>query len=342
MINLGSAGDLTLRNVALLDTAYNDLSMMGSLEFYGGSPFLNSSYIGIPFLTAVGSDANIGSNSNGHLSFGSLANVPGSLFVTNNTNCTMDFDRLTNVGNLSIVDNDSSTVPILSALETANNIHLRGYIDSSAGFNIFPALQLAKGTVTIEASKGFNCSKLVFQQRGGIIHNLICNGTDNGTTITRPVQPGPTIVSNTTDTAATSPSTLTAGAWAGIGVGIGIVVLGGVAGAIWFILHVKRKYKDLIKRLNSPTQNPDSANDVPPPNLEGLHETEGQGIRREASDSQVYEMHVQPTEKPDDHIRELPSLPPELAGDPLWSVGLAETTDLPQIQSQQRARSPYI
>jgi hypothetical protein len=56
---------------------------------------------------------------------------------------------------------------------------------------------------------------------------------------------------------------------------------------------------------------------VKPPDLSGLNEAETAPIVREASASgAIYEMHVPPTEKPDDHLREMAVPSAELANIP--------------------------
>ncbi|KAI1376824.1 hypothetical protein F4677DRAFT_75467 [Hypoxylon crocopeplum] len=267
--------------------------------------------------------------------FLNMANIisAGNVSVTNNTSCTIDFDHLTEVGNLFITDNSNTTLPIFPALARVENIHLRGYMNTSLGSNIFPALDLASGTVTVEPWGNFDCSKLISQQRNGIIHNLICNGTDNGTNNGTVNGTGNGMgngtgngagngtgngTSNGTDNDTNSPSAgLSQGAWAGIGVSIGVVVIGGIVTAVWFAVRWRRLYKDLSERLTHPQEDHDASEEETQQCLivEGLHEVEGQGILRE---------------KPDDHIRELPSMTPELPGDSTFAVGSYEATNGPR------------
>ncbi|TRX88008.1 hypothetical protein FHL15_011110 [Xylaria flabelliformis] len=150
-----------------------------------------------PRVITVGPDLNITSNTNVNLTFDALTSV-GGLSVYNNTNGGFKFNKISTVGSMLLVDNVNTTLLWFPALTRANNIHKRGYIDTSVGPNIFPALQSVPGTVVIEAwNDDFNCSKSN-------------NGTNNGT-----------------DATSSEPNqVLSQGAWGGIGVAIGIVVIG--------------------------------------------------------------------------------------------------------------------
>ena len=116
----------------------------------------------------------------------------------------------------------------------------------SLGSNIFPSLKRVTGTVTIEPwNEDFNCSKLVRMQQEGIINELRCNGTDNGTVSDNPDRPANNTVSDINDSnvsidrapAAGETRTLSSGAWAGIGVALGLVVAGIVGAIVWFLLR---------------------------------------------------------------------------------------------------------
>lgn len=146
--------------------------------------------------------------------------------------------------------------------------------------------------MTIEAWNDFNCSKLISQQRNGVINNLVCNGTS-----------GETSIPNSTG--------LSQGAWAGIGVSIGLVVIGGVSAVIWLILYFRR----LVRNLHQATGRQQSGQSNPQGSLQGrlsvdsLQQLDGQGTVQEKPDDHTHEMHVPPTEKPDDQIHEMPSEP---------------------------------
>ncbi|RYO88832.1 hypothetical protein DL766_009382 [Monosporascus sp. MC13-8B] len=93
-------------------------------------------------------------------------------------------------------NNKNSTLPgDLLHLEEAESIYLNGVIDTTASSNIFPSLK-----------------------RSGIINDLRCNGTDNGTLA----------ATETTDEMA-GHAAISQGARAGIGVGGGLLFLGVLA-----------------------------------------------------------------------------------------------------------------
>ncbi|KAI1655411.1 hypothetical protein F4813DRAFT_398506 [Daldinia decipiens] len=210
------------------------------------------------------------------------------------------------------VDNANTTLPWFPRLQRANNIHIRGYIDTSPGPNIFPALTAVSGNVTIEAwNDDFNCSKLVDQYQNGLIHNLACNGTNNVT--------GPNMESSPQNAS----SELSQGAWAGIGTGIGIFVICTVLGMIWLLLRLRRWREELMGRIRQQEVQQDYRRDSlemehEPPNLNILFESDGTGIIREKPDDHLREAggEVVIAEQPDDHIRELPVPPAELEGAP--------------------------
>ncbi|KAI0509499.1 hypothetical protein F5B22DRAFT_616543 [Xylaria bambusicola] len=189
-------------------------------------------------ITSVGSDATITSNANAHIDLSGLASIDAGLSVHNNTNCSFNFDQISRIGkSLEMMDNIETTLPLFSNLERAENIHLRGIINTTAGPNIFPALIYIPGTVTVEAwNDDFNCSKLVSQWHDRVINNLVCNGTDNGNTAGLAPNDGMDTSSN---------NGLSQGAWAGIGIGIGITVLGLATAIIWVMMHFKRRLNEL-------------------------------------------------------------------------------------------------
>jgi hypothetical protein len=148
-------------------------------------------------------------------------------------------------------------------------------------------LKYVSGSVTIEAwNSDFNCSKLVSQWYDGIIHNLYCNGTNNATTVRSNASHG-----------------LSDNAWAGIGVSIGVIATGAIIAVVWLFLHYRRRRN----RGNKTTSEPEKQVEVQSPDLSGLHEAEPVGVVREAPDGALYELAVLPAEKPDDHLKEMPS-----------------------------------
>ncbi|KAI0023646.1 hypothetical protein F4780DRAFT_59379 [Xylariomycetidae sp. FL0641] len=82
-------------------------------------------------------------------------------FYTNSAS-GFNVSGITSVGNMSMIDNPETPMPVFERLERADNIHLRGHMDMSLGFNLFPSLKFVSGNVTVEAwNDDFDCSKLV-------------------------------------------------------------------------------------------------------------------------------------------------------------------------------------
>ncbi|KAI0873295.1 hypothetical protein GGS24DRAFT_501997 [Hypoxylon argillaceum] len=254
-------------------------------------------------MTTVGQNVSITSNTNAIIQLDKLQMIGGSLTIANNTSCTFALNQLSSMENLSIIDNES-ILPFLSALERPENIHLRGYLPTDPGPNIFLSLRSVSGSVIIEAwNDDFNCSKLVSQWQDSVIHFLQCNGTDNSTTDSSPVSmPGSGSLSEAS-------GNLSEGAWAGIGVGIGVIVLGGVVALVWLFLHYRGQRSEVAD--TTPEKLPEQP-EVKAPDLAGLNEMEAQRIVREAPDGTIYEMEVRPTEISDDHRREMYVLPEEM------------------------------
>ncbi|KAI0098882.1 hypothetical protein GGR51DRAFT_576752 [Nemania sp. FL0031] len=136
----------------------------------------------------------------------------------------------------------------------------------SPGPNIFPALNLVSGNVTILPCNDFNCSKLVSQWQDNIIHNLFCYGTDNGTTN----------------------AALTKGAQAGIGVGVGIFILVLIAAGTWLF---RARHQKRLSNERDQAQ-PAQQNNTQP----SLPEVSGKGVVREKPDDHLRALHVAPSE----------------------------------------------
>lgn len=304
--NLKSAGDIYLGSISGFSFGPAVPAISGSLKLE------NSTLRAIGFSTSstptstIGYDANITSNWGSNLDFSSLASVGNSLFLRNNTNCTINFEHLTKVASsLSITDNVNTTIPIFPRLKRVGNITLRGYIDTSHESNIFPALKYASGSITIEPWNDFNCSKLMSQQRDGIIHSVYCNGTGNGTDDTDIGRPETSEILYQT-------AGLSQGAWAGIGTAIGVVVIVGIWAAIWCTLRFRRLLKDIYEGIKPPEARRDpTVDETPPTDVRGLHEVSGQGIIREKPDDHLHEMFALPAEKLDEYVYEMSSAPPE-------------------------------
>ncbi|KAI1826129.1 hypothetical protein F4861DRAFT_537242 [Xylaria intraflava] len=245
-------------------------------------------------LATVGGSAFVTSNANGHIDLGNLNNVKGNLSISNNRNCTFNFDHLGDVDSLLLMDNPNTTLPSFPSLLRANNIHLRGYIETD---DIFPALLGVSNTVTIEAwNDDFNCSKLASQQQAGTINQLSCNGTDSTYTAA-------------TSSPSSSPSDngLSPGAKAGIGVGVTIGVLGAAIIIVWLVLRSKNQRKGLLQSSSAP------------PSVENRYtDVATQEEVRESSDAYAHEIDgripIQQVEgqmiiqeNPGEEIHELPS-----------------------------------
>ncbi|RYP22966.1 hypothetical protein DL765_001424 [Monosporascus sp. GIB2] len=107
-------------------------------------------------------------------------------------------------------NNANSTLPgDFLHFEEAESIYLSGVIDITAGSNVFPSLK---------------------RHQSGIINDLRCNGTDNGTLAT----------TETTNEMA-GDAAISQGARAGIGVGGGLLFLGVLAAVTWYILRSRRR-----------------------------------------------------------------------------------------------------
>ncbi|KAI0105897.1 hypothetical protein F4814DRAFT_452277 [Daldinia grandis] len=266
-------------------------------------------------IDSIGSYLQANDNSFTMLEFPQLETVNGDISFYNNTNCSFNFDKLSEIATLSIVDNINSTIPWFPQLQRASNIHIRGNIDTSSGRNIFPVLTVVSGNVTIEPwNDDFNCSKLVDQYQNDLIHNLVCNGTNNLTGAS---------TENLTTNLDNSSSNLSQGAWAGIGVGIGVFVIGIVLGMVWLLLRLKRWKKEIIERIRQQEVQQDHRQDslemdYEPPTQNILLESDGTGVIREKPDDHLREAGGRAiiAEHPDDHRRELPVPPAELEGAP--------------------------
>ncbi|KAI0552315.1 hypothetical protein F4679DRAFT_535257 [Xylaria curta] len=260
----------------------------------------NFNQAGLGRIGTVGADLNITAYSNLNVTFSALTTIGATLSAINNTNCTFGFSRVSSLGNLTLLDNVDTTLPLFPQLQMADNIHIRGNIDTSVGPNIFPSLIHVKGNVVIEAwNADFNCSALVSQKDRFLINSLACNGTDNGTSASVP------------SPAASNPSAskstgLSPGALAGIGVSSGLVGIGLIAAVLWFFVRFKRRI-DKLELAQQPQQSTGEAmTEGLNPDASGLYETSGAGIVREKPDDQLREMYVPPAEKPDDPLVELP------------------------------------
>ncbi|KAI3327110.1 hypothetical protein HD806DRAFT_486023 [Xylariaceae sp. AK1471] len=304
-----SIDNFTLINAVEIETvdppySYPDQSFPASLQVNGTMileyslfPIDSSGYIGLRRINTIGGDLNITSNGNAHIAYDGLTDVGASLSIRNNTNCAFNFKKVSTIGDLLFVDNIDTTLPLFPYLERVNNVHVRGLIDTSVGPNIFPALKFTSGNVTIEAwNDDFDCSKLVAQWNDHNIHNLQCNGTNNGTV--------------------TSNHSLSQGAWAGIGVGASLVIFGIVAALIWLIIHFRRRLRKLERTEAQGSHENELPKEPEPSHIAQTQEMDGKGTVRE---------------KPDDHVVEMPTQPTELPTSPQNLVEPEETNHFPHL-----------
>lgn len=179
--------------------------------------------------------------------FDELTSVRDSIVIYGVTNCKFEFGKLTELTHLAMYDFDETSMPgDFFRLEEADTIHLNGIIDTS---NIFPSLKRVTGTVTVEPwNEDFNCSNLAQMYQDGIINELRCNGTNNGTI-------SDVGVNNNSPTANGTP-TLSPGAWAGIGIALGLVVAGTVGAIVWFVLRKRRAARPISTPISTPTPPP--------------------------------------------------------------------------------------
>ncbi|KAF2966881.1 hypothetical protein GQX73_g6709 [Xylaria multiplex] len=299
--NLKSVGNFSLVNAANFRTSLlADVDTLGPL-LVNESMVLDNEADKAPYpdlafdrVSQIGKDLNITSYANVNISFGGLTDIGNSLLISNNTNCTLNFDHVSTATNLILLDNADSVLPLFPELETVENVHFRGYIDTSTGPNIFPVLTLARGTVIVEAwNSEFNCSALESLKNENKIHNLVCNGTNNGTSI-------PSMSSGGHDS-------LSPGAKAGIGVGSGIFGLGIVVALTWLILHFRRRLKSVETAVLQGTTVNDDKSEKYAPDVNGIQEVDGTGIIREMPDDHLVELHANVPELPEDHLVELHS-----------------------------------
>ncbi|RYP71647.1 hypothetical protein DL770_008104 [Monosporascus sp. CRB-9-2] len=229
MNNLASVHDL--QNV----TVEFSLQLGPSVPTTVDNPYIvHNHYIAdtLSSIVSVGTNLTIVGNGNYSFVFRELTSVGGDIVIVDNTDCVFNFREVTRLTNLLMRNNPNSTLPgDFLHLEEAESIYLNGIIDTIAGSNIFPSLKRVRGSVVVEAwNKEFNCSKLVALHQGGIINDLRCNGTGNGTLAT----------TETTNEMA-SPAAISQGAWTGIGVGGGLLFLGALAAVTCLILRSRRR-----------------------------------------------------------------------------------------------------
>jgi hypothetical protein len=81
-------------------------------------------------ISSVGKNMKISSMSDVGMIFDGLVDVGASLEISGNTNCSFSFNNISSLTTLTALDNTNTTLPLFLQLKTAENIHLRGIIDT--------------------------------------------------------------------------------------------------------------------------------------------------------------------------------------------------------------------
>ncbi|KAI0205091.1 hypothetical protein F4808DRAFT_473200 [Astrocystis sublimbata] len=293
LYNLTSVGRLTMDNSPAACSSFGTFLSTSTIQVNDSVILANANdrafttQYEFDRIETIHSDLNVTSFSNLQVTFDGLTEVGATLSLFNNTNCTFTFDQVSSAVDLIMVDNVDTMLPLFPKLQNVDNIHIRGNIDMSTGPNIFPALMLARGNVTIEAwNEDFNCSKLVSQWNDGLIHQLTCNGTSNGTSNAPPPSVGSGLFG--------------IGALAGIGVGSGLFGIGLIVGVAWLFLHHKYRLDklELAQQHQQTIRTNQNSKKSIAPDISGLYETSGIGIIREKPDNPLAELPVPAVELP--------------------------------------------
>ncbi|KAI0542833.1 hypothetical protein GGR58DRAFT_510109 [Xylaria digitata] len=319
LTNLLSVGGFTLENAAFINTVdpidsnnepttpvqiTESMSLQNS--FVDDNSLMGGTEIPLRRIGTITQDLNITSNGNVHIAYDGLTDVGGSLYIRDNWNCSINFDNLSMVGNIFFTNNTNTGLPLFPNLTTVGDIYISGFVGTSNGPNIFPALELVSGNVTIEApNDAFDCSKLVSQLNYKKIHNLNCNGRNYSIDASTSGSgsgsgSGPGNGSGNTPGNVSSLN-LSKGVWAGIGVGAGAIVLGILGAFIWVIMHYRSRVRKLEEEKEAAIRASNEKPSTEEPRLPQLFQTQevdGGGIFREKPDDPLVEMPVYPTELP--------------------------------------------
>ncbi|KAI1113524.1 hypothetical protein F5Y14DRAFT_451890 [Nemania sp. NC0429] len=250
----------------------------------------NNNEISLRQVGTVAGDLNITSNTAVHIAYDGLTEVGGILDIRHNTNCTFNFERVSNVSTLIFADNPYySELPYFVSLDRAESIHVSGFIHSSIGSNIFPALKYVQNVTVQALTDEFDCSAIVSQREERVIRNLKCNGRNNETGI---ITSTPTQGLN----AKTGGGSKLSGAWAGIGAGSSIVAIG-ILATLWLFLHFRKRPRATEKTEGKASSKIDSLDEAEPLRLFSMQEVDGRGPIREKPDDHT-EMATQPAELP--------------------------------------------
>ncbi|KAI1121929.1 hypothetical protein F5Y10DRAFT_271607 [Nemania abortiva] len=330
LTNLLSVGEFTLENAAFVNTVdsvesnnesaipvqiTNGMSLQNS--FVGNDPPIGGAEIPLRRIGTIVQDLNITSNGNVHIAYDGLTDIGGDVYIRDNWNCSINFDKLSAVGNIFFINNTNTGLPLFPNLITVGDIYIGGSISTPNGPNIFPALKVISGNVTIEAlNNEFSCSKLVSQLNHTLIHNLRCNGRSYSISPSSVESTSPPGSTSSAESSNGSNISLPSGAWAGIGVGIGTAVLGILAAFTWLIIHYRRRVTKLEEEIAVRAANEKAlaalAEGLQQPRIFSMQEVDGRGIFREMTD---------------DPLVEMPALPPELDARPhSWTA--SETGDI--------------
>ncbi|KAI1358292.1 hypothetical protein F5Y08DRAFT_333250 [Xylaria arbuscula] len=301
LTNLVSVGGLTLEKAAFINTvdpvdlgsgSISPVQVMNSMtlrnSIAGSDPSIGGVEIPLRRIGSIVQDLNITSNGNVQVAYDGLTDVGGSLYIENNWNCSFNFDKLSTVGNILFTNNSHTGLPLFPNLTTVGDIYIGGAISTPNGANIFPALTLVSGNVTIEATNNdFNCSKLVSQFTEGSTRNVKCNGKNYN--ISKSL-PEPSHGSN---------QGLSREAWAGIGVGTAVAVIGILGVFIGIIIHYRRRLTRLEKGVAVQTSSGKRSINGPRQQQPfTMQEVDGRGIFREKPDDPLVELLVEPSELP--------------------------------------------
>lgn len=150
-------------------------------------------------------------------------------------------------------------------------------------------MKVTSGSVTVEPWNDFDCLRLQALNDEGIIANLTCNGTNNSTVVD-------------------GKAGLSKGAWAGIGIGIAVAVVVTITTVTWIVLYLRLLVKSIQPPAGTQQLNEKShAALQQEQKLAQIQQLDGQGIVREKPDDHLREIYTLPAEKPDDQMHELPA-----------------------------------
>jgi hypothetical protein len=118
-------------SLLLRDLQYDDRPDYFSPDYEGNYPW-GAIWDG-PDLTnvvSINGNATIVANNYTRVHLNSLRSVGHDVYIVNNTSCSFGLDQLSSVRSIKMVDNPGSILPSLHRLEMADNIHIRGCINT--------------------------------------------------------------------------------------------------------------------------------------------------------------------------------------------------------------------